>query len=89
MDCDCRKPIPGMIFRAARELHLSLPDSVLVGDNPSNIQAARASGVGKAYIVHSDNGESGPGLVGADAAYADLHSCVAKFCGTSLKPQNN
>jgi D,D-heptose 1,7-bisphosphate phosphatase len=88
MDCDCRKPAPGMIFRAARELNLSLPDSILVGDKPSDIQAARAAGVGKAYIVHSDNAESGPKLAGADAAYADLFSCVTEFCGTPLNLQN-
>lgn len=77
VDCKCRKPAPGMIFRAARELNLSLPDSILVGDKPSDIRAARAAGVGKAYIVHSENVNSGLGLAGADAAYFDLHSCVA------------
>jgi D,D-heptose 1,7-bisphosphate phosphatase len=88
MDCDCRKPAPGMIFRAVRELNLSLPDSILVGDKPSDIQAARAAGVGRAYIVHSDNAESGPGLAGADAAYFDLYSCVEDLCGTPLNLQN-
>ena len=82
MECECRKPAPGMIFRAARELNLSLPDSILVGDKPSDIQAARAAGVGRAYIVHSGNAEYGPGLAGADAAYFDLYSCVADLCGT-------
>jgi D,D-heptose 1,7-bisphosphate phosphatase len=84
MDCDCRKPAPGMIFRAARELNLSLTDSILVGDKASDIQAAGAAGVGKAYIIHSDNIESGLGLAGADAAYFDLKSCVADLCGTPL-----
>ena len=77
IDCDCRKPAPGMILRAARELKLSLADSILVGDKPSDIEAARAAGVGRAYIVQSDNAESGPGLAGADAACADLSACVA------------
>lgn len=76
IDCDCRKPAPGMILRAAMELNLSLADSILVGDKPSDIEAARAAGVGHAYIVQSDNAESGAGLAGADAAYADLRSCV-------------
>ena len=88
VECECRKPGPGMIFRAAMELNLSLSDSILVGDKPSDIQAARAAGVGKAYIVHSENAESGPGLAGADAAYFDLYSCVADLCGTPLKLQN-
>ena len=77
IDCDCRKPAPGMILRAAKELNLSLADSILIGDKPSDIEAARAAGVGKAYSVQSDNAESGTGLAGADAAYADLRSCVA------------
>ena len=77
IECNCRKPAPGMILRAAQELNLSLADSILVGDKPSDIEAARAAGVGKAYIVRSDNAESGQGLAGADAAYANLQSCVA------------
>jgi len=76
IDCDCRKPAPGMILRAAKELNLSLADSILVGDKPSDIEAARAAGVGRAYIVQSDNAESTTGLAGADAAHADLQSCV-------------
>lgn len=76
VDCDCRKPEPGMILQAAQELGLSLADSIMVGDKPSDIQAARAAGVGKAYIVQSDNDESTDDLAGADAAYADLRSCV-------------
>ena len=79
-DCDCRKPEPGMILQAAREHGLSLAQSFMVGDKPSDIEAARAAGVGHAYIVQSDNAESvgadADGLAGADAAYADLAACV-------------
>jgi D,D-heptose 1,7-bisphosphate phosphatase len=88
-DCECRKPAPGMIFRAARELKLSLPKSILIGDKPSDIQAARAAGIGRAYIVQSDNAESGQGLAGADGSYADLFSFVVEFCGNSLNLKNN
>lgn len=76
VECDCRKPEPGMILRAAAALDLSLADSIMVGDKPSDIAAARAAGVGKAYIVQSDNAESQDDLAGADAAYADLSACV-------------
>lgn len=76
IDCDCRKPEPGMILQAAREHGLSLADSFMVGDKPSDIEAARAAGLGRAYIVQSDNEESTDGLAGADAAYADLAACV-------------
>lgn len=76
LDCDCRKPEPGMILQAVREHGLSLEHSFMVGDKPSDIEAARAAGLGRAYIVQSDNEESTDGLAGADAAYADLAACV-------------
>lgn len=76
VDCDCRKPEPGMILQAVREHGLSLEQSFMVGDKPSDIEAARAAGLGHAYIVQSDNAESTDGLAGADAAYADLAECV-------------
>lgn len=77
VECDCRKPAPGMILRAAKELGVSLADSFLVGDKPSDIEAARAAGVGRAYIVQSDNAESSGGHAQADAAFRDLADCVA------------
>jgi D-glycero-D-manno-heptose 1,7-bisphosphate phosphatase len=42
--CDCRKPLPGMLLQAARELRIDLPGSFLVGDKASDVQAARAAG---------------------------------------------
>lgn len=37
--CDCRKPQPGMLLRAAQELRLSLEDSWLVGDILDDVEA--------------------------------------------------
>lgn len=45
-ECDCRKPKPGMILRAQRELDLDLPASALIGDKASDIEAGLAAGVG-------------------------------------------
>jgi D-glycero-D-manno-heptose 1,7-bisphosphate phosphatase len=42
--CDCRKPAPGMLLRAAEELHLDLHRSYVIGDAVSDIEAARAIG---------------------------------------------
>ncbi|MFM7025307.1 MAG: D-glycero-beta-D-manno-heptose 1,7-bisphosphate 7-phosphatase [Limnohabitans sp.] len=58
MDCSCRKPAPGMILQAARELGIDLPGSCLIGDKPSDIDAAKAAGVGASYLVGSDNPQS-------------------------------
>lgn len=42
--CDCRKPRPGLLHRAAAELGLDLPASTVVGDKPSDLVPARAVG---------------------------------------------
>ncbi len=43
--CDCRKPEPGLLRRAATELGIELRESYLVGDALSDVQAALAVGV--------------------------------------------
>jgi D-glycero-D-manno-heptose 1,7-bisphosphate phosphatase len=42
--CDCRKPSPGMLLRAAREHRFSLGAAVMVGDSDTDIAAGRAAG---------------------------------------------
>jgi D-glycero-D-manno-heptose 1,7-bisphosphate phosphatase len=53
MECDCRKPAPGLLLRAASDLHLDLSRSVLVGDKPSDAAAGRAAGVRRTVLVES------------------------------------
>jgi D-glycero-D-manno-heptose 1,7-bisphosphate phosphatase len=43
-DCECRKPAPGMLLRAAAELGLDLKRSYLVGDKLSDIEAGLRAG---------------------------------------------
>lgn len=52
--CACRKPAPGMILQAAREHDLDLPRSAMIGDKPSDAEAARAAGVGVIEMIGSD-----------------------------------
>ncbi|WP_081698547.1 D-glycero-alpha-D-manno-heptose-1,7-bisphosphate 7-phosphatase [Limimaricola cinnabarinus] len=42
VDCDCRKPRPGMLLRAIREMDLDPARSAMIGDKPSDVEAARA-----------------------------------------------
>lgn len=42
--CSCRKPRPGLLFRAAKELGLDLKSSYVVGDSITDIQAGREAG---------------------------------------------
>jgi D-glycero-D-manno-heptose 1,7-bisphosphate phosphatase len=74
-----------MILRALREHGLSAAESFMVGDKPSDIQAARAAGLGRAYSVRSDNEESGGEAAGegADAAFDSLADCVQALLGAA------
>lgn len=42
--CDCRKPQPGLLLRAARDLGLDLAASTMVGDKASDLEPARRVG---------------------------------------------
>lgn len=76
VSCNCRKPAPGLLLQAASELNLSLQDSFLIGDKPSDILAARAAGVAKAYAVSSDNPESVLEHMQADGHFDNLLACA-------------
>jgi len=52
-----RKPKPGMLLRAQRELDLNLSSSVLIGDQVSDMQAARAAGIGTKIALRPEVGE--------------------------------
>ena len=54
IDCNCRKPNPGMIFDAKREFDINIPESVLIGDKPSDIAAGRSAGIEKLILINSN-----------------------------------
>lgn len=52
--CDCRKPAPGMLLAAARDLGIDLACSVMFGDKASDLEAARAVGVPLRVLLGTD-----------------------------------
>ena len=55
IECECRKPKPGLIFRAAEELPIALDKSCLIGDAWRDIAAARTAGI-RAFGVKTGYG---------------------------------
>lgn len=41
-NCQCRKPKPGLLLQAAKELNIDLEKSVMIGDSQKDVDAARA-----------------------------------------------
>jgi D-glycero-D-manno-heptose 1,7-bisphosphate phosphatase len=48
--CPCRKPAPGLLFKAARRFGISLPQSVMVGDRWKDIEAGARAGCRTVFI---------------------------------------
>ncbi|MGB7924076.1 MAG: HAD family hydrolase [Pyrinomonadaceae bacterium] len=51
IDCDCRKPKPGLIQRAASDFPLDLAASWMIGDRYSDIELARNAGLRSAFVL--------------------------------------
>ena len=49
--CACRKPRPGLLIQAAKDLDIDLSKSVMVGDTGHDLQAGWAAGVPECYQV--------------------------------------
>lgn len=49
-NCDCRKPKPGMLLKAAERMGLDCRRSVMVGDRWSDVEAAKAAGCKSIFI---------------------------------------
>ena len=55
-NCICRKPKPGLLFQIARQFDIDLSDTPLVGDNISDVQAAKMANA-KPVLVRTGKGE--------------------------------
>ena len=70
--CDCRKPGPGMLQRAAREYPIELDKAVIIGDSDSDLMAGRAAGTATILLRP---GAASP-AAHADAVADDLRGAV-------------
>lgn len=59
IDCECRKPKPGLLIKASQDLNIDLSGSYMVGDSESDVQAGEAANCKKSIKI--DEG----GLLGA------------------------
>ena len=49
--CDCRKPNPGMLLQAQRELDIDLANSYVIGDKEVDVEVARAAGAKPVLVL--------------------------------------
>jgi D-glycero-D-manno-heptose 1,7-bisphosphate phosphatase len=72
VSCGCRKPRPGMLLQAARDLGVDLAHSVIVGDKLSDLEAGRAAGLAACVLVESGHAPSAKARAIADHTCANL-----------------
>lgn len=89
LDCDCRKPKPGMLRRAAADLGIDLEGSWMVGDRPTDLEAGAAAGC-RTVLVRTGYG-SKVNVDGIDRAKVNLTAVVHDLpeAITHLKSQCN
>lgn len=49
-ECDCRKPKPGLLYKALRKYNIDLRDSYMVGDSCTDVEAGNAIGVKTVFL---------------------------------------
>ena len=74
-ECSCRKPKPGMLLQAAKDLNIDVKNSLMIGDRLSDVNAGINAGCRKSYLVRTGYGlktlekNPEPGCPVADTAY--------------------
>ncbi len=57
--CDCRKPMPGLLLQAARELRIDLRASWIVGDRDTDVWAGEKAGCRTILVLSPERGRNG------------------------------
>lgn len=57
LDCFCRKPKPGMFFKAAQDFNIDLSNSWMIGDSRVDVESGKAAGCKTALIGNDSCGE--------------------------------
>lgn len=84
--CDCRKPEPGMLLRAARELNLDLKRSWMVGDTTVDMQCARNAGVRPLLVETGHGGRDGRHTATPERSFVGLLEAVRYLLQESSRP---
>lgn len=71
IECDCRKPQPGMLKKAAKDFNIDLSESIMVGDGENDVLAGKAVGC-KTILLNGEGSARMEGDFGADQVFDNL-----------------
>ncbi len=75
IDCDCRKPKPGMLVKAAHDFNISLEDSWMIGDGKNDVKAGQAAGC-KTVLIKGESTEVCTPVIVADSLRSAIEMIV-------------
>ena len=58
IDCDCRKPKPGLFFQAAKDWNINLHESYMIGDSERDVAAGNSAGCKQSYLIKTNEPEA-------------------------------
>ena len=70
-NCNCRKPMPGLILNAIQEFNIDIKKSILIGDKSSDMEAAMNAGIKNIFKIDKGNDCSDDSFI----KYNSLKSC--------------
>ena len=73
--CSCRKPLPGMLLKAARTHEIDLAASWMIGDSDIDVEAGRSAGCNTIQLLESNE----PGTANADMVAESLLEAVRQI----------
>ena len=71
-ECDCRKPMPGMLNQAIKQFDIDVMQSIMVGEKISDLQAAQAAGIKTKILVKAGKPVTDDGMALADEVWQTL-----------------
>ncbi|WP_316270541.1 D-glycero-beta-D-manno-heptose 1,7-bisphosphate 7-phosphatase [Claveliimonas bilis] len=78
IDCDCRKPKPGMLIKAAEDFNIALESSWMIGDGENDIKAGIAAGC-RTVLVNGEGSDYKEGDFGQNYTCKSLLEFVEKM----------
>lgn len=55
IDCDCRKPKPGLLLQAAKDFNINLSQSIMIGDSDSDLHCGENAGLKNSILLKTRN----------------------------------
>jgi D-glycero-D-manno-heptose 1,7-bisphosphate phosphatase len=80
MECNCRKPRPGMFLMAKGMHDIDLGNSIMIGDSWKDIKAAKDAGVGKTIFIKRKSSDSEIGNLKSEEKMKELNIAPDHIC---------